>query len=371
MSPTPHLLALTSALCSAVATTLIQRGLQRSNPYAGFWVNVIVGAIGLWAAVLLLVPFEDYHWRAVPYFVLSGVVGTAAGRLFRVTAIEKVGAPVAASINNLSPFFATGLAILLLGERVTLPILLGTLVIVGGTVLLSLSGKQVGFRVRHLGYPLLSASCFAVVAIIRKLGVSQGGPLFDAAINSTAALVASTAFVLASGRRSALVCERRSLLYFIGGGVAENTGVFLVLVALSLGEVSVVTPLAGTAPLFVLLLTVLFLRRVERLSWRIVVGAVLIVGGVFLLTGSTPLARGHGWRPEAARGLPSRLPAYALADERRGGGATPRETWTAEPRDCFEPDRSAQPRADGDAVWGSHVLLSTERSAWAALARPV
>src|ERR671925_2371542 len=192
------MLALAGALCSAVATMLIQRGLRHANFYAGFWINIIVGMVGLWAVVLLVVPHDDYHWSAVPYFVLSGLVGTAAGRLFRVAAIQKVGAPVAASINNLSPFIATGLAILVLGERVTLPILMGTLVIVLGTVLLSLSGKQVGFRVRHLAYPFLSASCFGVVAVIRKLGLGHAGPLFGSAINATAAMVAATAFVLAS-----------------------------------------------------------------------------------------------------------------------------------------------------------------------------
>jgi len=55
-------------------------------------------------------------------------------------------------------------------------------------------------------------------------------------------------------------------------------------VALSLGEVSVVTPLAGTAPLFVLPFTSLFLKGVEKLTWRVVVGSILIVLGVFLLT---------------------------------------------------------------------------------------
>ena len=283
------MLALASALCSAVATMLIQRGLRRGNFYAGFWINIAVGMIGLWSIVLLFVPRADYHWSAVPYFIFSGVVGTAAGRLFRVAAIEKVGAPVAAAILNLSPFISTGLAILLLGERVTLPILLGTLVIVLGTILLSLSGKYVGFRVRHLIYPFLSASCFGLVAIIRKLGLGHAGPLFDSAVNNTAAMVAATTFVLVSGNRGALVCDGRSILYFIGGGIMENTGVFLVLLSLGLGEVSVVTPLAGTAPLFVLLLTLLFLRGVEKLSWRIIVGAVLIVLGVFLLTGSKNL----------------------------------------------------------------------------------
>ena len=283
---TPHVMALASALCSATATILIQRGLRRSNFFAGFWINVAVGMLGLWSAVFLLVPREEYTWRAVPYFVLSGVLGTSAGRLFRVVAIEKVGAPVAASINNLSPLIATGLAIVLLGERVTPPILGGTLVIVLGTVLLSLSGKQGGFRSRHLVYPFLSASCFGVVAIIRKLGLAAAGPLFGSAINITAAMVASTAFVLASGHRGALRCDRRSLLYFIGGGIAENGGVFLVLVALGLGGVSVVIPLAGTAPLFVLLLAFLLPSGEARLGWRIVLGAVLVVLGVFLLTGT-------------------------------------------------------------------------------------
>jgi uncharacterized membrane protein len=60
--------------------------------------------------------------------------------------------------------------------------------------------------------------------------------------------------------------------------------VFLVLVALGLGEVSVVAPLAGTAPLFVLPFTSLFLKGVEQLTGRIVIGAILIVLGVFLLT---------------------------------------------------------------------------------------
>jgi uncharacterized membrane protein len=74
------------------------------------------------------------------------------------------------------------------------------------------------------------------------------------------------------------------LWYFIAAGVAENTGVCLLIVALSLGQVSEVTPLAGTAPLFVLPLTSLFLREVEALTTSILVGTLLIVAGVMLLT---------------------------------------------------------------------------------------
>ena len=284
MLPTPHLMALSSALCTASATILIQRGLRGSTFYAGAWINVVVGAVAAWSAAAWLVPAEEFTWRAVPYFALSGLIGTTGGRLFRILAIEKVGAPVASAVNNMTPLVASGLAILLLGERVTLPIVGGTLVIVAGTILLSLSGRYIGFRVRDLSYPFIAASCFGTVQILRKLGLASAGPLLGATINVTAALIAVTAFVAASGNLGSLRCSRRSLLYFIGGGIAENGGVFLLLLALGFGDVSVVIPLAGTAPLFVLGLAYLIPSERGKLGWRIVAGVALIVFGVSLLS---------------------------------------------------------------------------------------
>jgi len=151
-------------------------------------------------------------------------------------------------------------------------------------VLLSFSGKHVGFPARYLVYPFLAAWCFGMVQVVRKMGLSETGPLFDAALNITAAMVASTAFVAASGKLGMLRCDRASFLYFAVGGACENFGVLLVIVALGFGDVSVVSPLSATAPLFVLLLAFLFPSGVKRLSWRVAIGTVLIVLGVVLLT---------------------------------------------------------------------------------------
>lgn len=288
MAESPQFLAITSALFSAIATMLIQRGLVRSNFYAGFWINVMVGMVGLWSAVLLTVSPDSFDWRALPYFVFSGVAGTAAGRFFRVASIEKVGAPVASAIGNLAPLVATGLAIILLDEQVTFAILTGTLVIVAGTVLLSLSGKHVGFPARYLIYPFMAAWCFGMVQVVRKMGLSDTGPLFDAALNITAAMIASTAFVAASGKLRLLRCDRSSFLYFAVGGACENFGVLLVIVALGLGDVSVVSPLSAVSPLFVLLLAFLFPSGQKRLTWRVAIGTMLIVLGVVLITALKP-----------------------------------------------------------------------------------
>jgi uncharacterized membrane protein len=81
-----------------------------------------------------------------------------------------------------------------------------------------------------------------------------------------------------------MACRGGSLAWFVAAGVAENLGVFLTLVALGLGTVSVVAPLTGTAPIFVLGLSFFFLRGVETLSGRVVLGTLLIVLGVYLLT---------------------------------------------------------------------------------------
>jgi drug/metabolite transporter, DME family len=279
-----HILALAGALAQAGAAVLIRQGLRGGNAYGGYWVNLAVGTLCLWAAVLVRAPLEPLQPRGIAFFVLAGLVGTLAGRLLRFIGIEKVGASVTAALNNLYPFISSGLAILLLGERVTMAIGVGTVVIVLGTLLLSTSGRRVGFRSRDLVFPVLSAFCFGVVTILRKLGLSSMSPVPGLAVNVTTALIAFTAFLAVSGSRGSMAVSGRSLTYFVAAGVAENAGVFLTLLALSLGTVSVVAPLTGTAPIFVLLMSFFFLRGVERLTARVVLGTLCIVLGVYLIT---------------------------------------------------------------------------------------
>jgi drug/metabolite transporter, DME family len=283
----PHLaqvFALTAALLSAAATIFIRQGLRDGGPYTGFWINLVVGTVGLWTAVLLAGGLGPLSWRGVGFFILAGLIGTVGGRLLRFVSIEKVGASIGAALVNLNPLVSTVLAILLLGERVTLPIIGGTVVIVLGTILLSMGERRLGFRPWHLGLPVLSAVCFGVVAILRKLGLSQTGAVTGSAVNITTALVAFTAMLVATGNRGAMASRGRSLACFVAAGVAENAAVFLNVVALSVGAVSVVAPLYGAAPIFVLLLSFLFLRGVESLSGRIIAGTILIVLGVYLIT---------------------------------------------------------------------------------------
>src|SRR5881397_2139505 len=76
MPRTVYVLALASAFCSACATIFIRQGLRGRGPYTGFWINLVVGTVGLWAAVLLTGGFDRRgshqpapalrHWRGHP-----------------------------------------------------------------------------------------------------------------------------------------------------------------------------------------------------------------------------------------------------------------------------------------------------------------
>ena len=278
------LLALTSALLSAASTVLIRHGLIRHGVYTGFWINLVVGTVCLWTAVLFTGGVGQPTGWALGLFVSAGLIGTVAGRLLRFHAIETVGASITAGFMNVTPFVSSGLAIVLLGERLTVPIVLGTVVIVLGTTLLSTGGQRLGLRPAQLVLPALSATCFGIVAILRKVALAGMAPVPGTAVNVTTAFVAFTAFLVATGQRDAMACRGRSLVYFVAAGVAENVSVFLLVVALSMGAVSVVAPLTNVTPLFVLFFSVVFLRGIEALNTRVVAGTVLIVAGAYLLT---------------------------------------------------------------------------------------
>ena len=193
--------------------------------------------------------------------MLAGIIGTVAGRFLRFMAIQRLGAAIASPLNNLNPLVSTALAILLLGEQVTLPILAGTVVIVTGATLLSMGGRQVGFR----------AGIWCCRSCRRSASASwrscERWPWPTSARSPAPPSTSRPALVLFTrvpdrlrATAAALACDGRSFAYFVGAGLTENLSVFLTVVALGLGTVSVVTPLTSTSPIFVLLLSPLLLR---------------------------------------------------------------------------------------------------------------
>jgi uncharacterized membrane protein len=92
-------------------------------------------------------------------------------------------------------------------------------------------------------------------------------------------------FLSTSGNTERLFqVKKKSFIYFFMGGVVTCVAWLSFFHALSIGKVVIVTPIASTYSLFTLCLSYLLLRHVERISLKIGVATILIVGGVILLS---------------------------------------------------------------------------------------
>ena len=187
-----------------------------------------------------------------------------------------------------TPLFSALFAILFLGERMTLPIFFATLLIIAGITLLSHRGEGSVQKIRllYILYPLMASLLAGFSQVLRKFGLAAvPHPFLAAAVTASSSFAVSVLLLLASGgRRSNFNLNRECLPFYLAAGVTVSLGMASMYYALDLGKVTVVVPLSGTGPLFALALSAIFLRDVERVTLKIVIGACLIIGGGLLIT---------------------------------------------------------------------------------------
>lgn len=280
-------LALMTAICFGINPVLLKLGFARKGRSD---VAVVIGlaiTVPVYLAIAPLVggiSFAHMTLPAVVGFVLGGLFGGGIGRRWMYLAIEKIGASPAAAIKNAAPVITTALAILFLGERVTLLHWLAIVTIVAGITLIT---WRKGLGARHmLSVGVLaalgSALSYGIRPLFLKYGLDAANlPLTGALIGAVAALV--YAAVLTPNSELWFGLREKSLGLFAASGILQALGFLALTFGLSGEDVSIVYPVTATAPLFTLLFTALMLRNTERLTWRIVVGAVAITAGVIVL----------------------------------------------------------------------------------------
>lgn len=290
--PLAFVFAMTTAVLWGFTPILSKRGMAGgASSLQGALVVVTVDSVLYWLAILWRQGLDlsaNLTVETVAVFAVGGLVGTALGRLAVFTGVDRVGATINTAGQNTRPVFAMLLAVLFLGERVTLVTVAGIVVLVVGLITLSLAegGDLGGWRPRDLVFPLAAALFFGVGNVVRKfaLGAYPVTLLEAVAINETAATLGLLTFALVAGRRDIVHAPRRSYGYFVLSGVLSSVALLSLFAAFSVGRVVVVDPLAATSPLFTLVFAWLFLGDLERVTLRVVAGAGLIVTGIAMIT---------------------------------------------------------------------------------------
>jgi drug/metabolite transporter, DME family len=280
----PAVLALGAALGFALAGILLRRALVFSTPRTAALVSVTFTAICVWAAALVSAPLALlFTWAVLP-FVAAGIAAPGIGRLMLYTGVGRVGAARTSAMVASTPFFSVAMATALLGEHPTPSMLVGAACVVAGGVLLATRVRdERPWRRRDLLFPVLAAASFGLRDIFVRSGLTQyPHPLIAAAVATGTSVVVMWALAAAGGRR-AFALPRAGLGFMAIAGVCESVAYVTMLRALAVGDVSLVSPLAHAQPFFTVALALLFLRDLERVTWRVVVASALVVAGAVVL----------------------------------------------------------------------------------------
>lgn len=282
----PEVVAILSAMGWASDAVLVRMGARTSNIYGAAFLSYFVSAIWLWFYLLLYYPLQPLWTPATIYFFLSGCFQPLLARVLYYIGITRLGVSRAGPLRATTPLFALVLAVLFLHEQPTLPVYAGTLLIVGSIWLIFSRGHgEAKGRLFDIVFPLAAAFVGAVSQNLRKAGLLiLPDPYVGAAIATTTSLAIFAVFLLAMGKISLVRPHRASLPFFGSAACVSAAAQLLNFVALSMGEVSVMVPLMDTAPLFTVVFSAIFLRDLERVTFRIVLGAFLMVGGVIIIS---------------------------------------------------------------------------------------
>jgi drug/metabolite transporter, DME family len=277
--------SLQSALLFSITHIFVRRGLLRSNALTGSLISLGTSTVIFWFLVVVFIPVSSLLSPNIGYFVAGGVFAPAIGQTLGYLGMERIGVARASSIVNTSPIFSSVLAVLLLGERWVLQNIGGTCLVIIGVVILS-SGKLEArpWQKKDLIYPLLAAGAFGISTNLRKTGLAAiPEPLLGAAVTLATAFVTLLFIIRCRGGRTVLRFDRESSRWLFAAAVLNSGAILSFFAALNVGQVVRVEPVVACNPLLTILWTGIFLRQIEALTGRILLGALFTVAGTVLV----------------------------------------------------------------------------------------
>jgi drug/metabolite transporter (DMT)-like permease len=287
------LLGITSALFVSAQVLLVRVGSQHGGidqaVLLSMGVNILVF---LPAAVLVEFPSFVVTPVSVASFLAAGLVGTMTGRILYYDSIERIGAGRTEPLKATMPLFATVVAVLVLGERLTVAHGAGIVLIGLGVAVLTWETTQSGatqgedVSVLALGLPLLGAFAFAIEPTFVRIGFEEGTAILTGlTLKTFAAGVGFVTYLRFQGAlRIGSVLGEAHTKWYVLAAIANTVSVLAYYAGLEASRVVVVVPVIQVSPLVVAILSFAFLDHLERVTWRLVASSLVIVMGAVTVT---------------------------------------------------------------------------------------
>lgn len=278
------------------------------------------------AAAILVIAGNTPDWNTVGvlWFVVAGILASLLGRATLFAGIGYVGSSRAAAVKNTAPIVTVGVAIVFLGERLSLLGAVGVGLTFLGLFMLCLEAFQRhradreqgegegavedGFPSEYLEgsdtveYPgrysvpstvmlgtllsVFAAAFFGLGQAARKVGIDHmPNALLGATIAAWTALIIYLVVSAAQGRLGGMLRSSFGKFhpYLLLAGFAVTVGQLSFFVAITYASVSYVSTIAASETLLTIFLAVIFVGRSEAITRRVVVAAVAVFAGATII----------------------------------------------------------------------------------------
>ena len=281
-----ELACLASAACWASASLIFRRLGREARPMALNLLKSGLAAVLLAGTLLAIEGWRPPGWEQLGWLAISGVVGLTIGDSFYFGALTTLGPRKTLLVWSLAPALTAVLAWPVLGEPITVGMLAGMALTLGGIALVVTDREGGGNPTTALGLLLAlgATACQAVGSVLTKLGDEGISSLAVSTIRLGAAVPLLLLLVLlfGQGRDLAVGTQPRFAGKLAAGClIGTYTGLWLSMYGLTRIDAGVAVTLSTTTPLFILPLVAFFEK--EPIGPRAVLGAVVAVGGVAVL----------------------------------------------------------------------------------------
>jgi len=281
-------------LCAAswAIGSVMMRDLSRKlDPFTLNAPRSTVGGLALLAITFLTGRNSGYGAISavqLVYMIGSMLVGGGIGDTLYVFSLKRIGVSRAFPISSVYPAITVLLGVFFLAESLSLRLVAGVLLVVGGVVLISYQPRRQALpddsAAKGVAAALGAALMWAASAIMMAPGIQGHDTIMVASIRVTALALALWG-VVAARKTGGLLKQlrwREWAIVVIGGLIGWGLGSVLfveTVAALGPSKAAIIT---STSPLFALPLSLLFLK--ERPTWLVPVGTGLAVAGLILVS---------------------------------------------------------------------------------------
>jgi drug/metabolite transporter (DMT)-like permease len=298
-----QILALLSAIFMGFGNVCARKGMDEGkiDRFSGLFITLTVNNV-LNFSFLIITLFRSggiaLNVEGLVYNTVAGISNSFVGRWTLFASIASIGAARAGILKVVTPLFAILGGVFLLREGVTAQAWLGIFVVLSGVVYVALETSASGerlrvgplakrrfFPARGIMLGLLASFCFAGGNICRKLGVSYiPSPLWSVTVGSLAAWASAGIVLLAWGKGPEMVAALQKMNpYYLCAGLFTSLALYSLFGSLEMIPISIASSIGATEALFTILASRILAGAQEMLSWRVVAGALVVIGGVVIL----------------------------------------------------------------------------------------